>query len=373
MEPTASDVASVIPREAFTADLLTVLQGIATRALPQMFDCRRRLFVFTRRPGNGGVENRGHSLRYSAIVIIGTKTARMAIPGFGPADRRAVIDELLSAVPSAALGDAALIAWAATLAGEAPSAVWTRIAELKPAETVQPTVDVAWTLAALSLAGPEALHSLRRKVAERLLASWSGRAQLFPHVLGAAGVRAHVGCFADQVYPIHALAEYARVTGDRRALDVSAACATRLCALQGHDGQWWWHYDVRDGSVLEAYPVYAIHQDAMAPMALRALGIAGGPCLDSHIERGMRWLAAAPELGGRSLIDERHAVVWRKVARREPGKVSRVLQTAASRVKVGGRLPGLNHLFPPRVIDYEDRPYHWGWFLYAWGDRVGRV
>ena len=33
-------------------------------------------------------------------------------------------------------------------------------------------------------------------------------------------------------------------------------------------GQWWWHYDVRDGSVVERYPVYSVHQHAMAPMAL---------------------------------------------------------------------------------------------------------
>jgi hypothetical protein len=30
------------------------------------------------------------------------------------------------------------------------------------------------------------------------------------------------------------------------------------------------------------------------------------------------------------------------------------------------RAPGIDRLFPPGTIDYEDRPYHYGWLLYAW-------
>ena len=66
-------------------------------------------------------------------------------------------------------------------------------------------------------------------------------------------------------------------------------------------------------------------------------------------------------------------MVWRKVARREPGKASRVLQTTLSRWTPGARMPGINAMFPPREIDYEDRPYHWGWFYYAWAERVGDI
>jgi hypothetical protein len=32
-------------------------------------------------------------------------------------------------------------------------------------------------------------------------------------------------------------------------------------------------------------------------------------------------------------------------------------------------MPGLNLVFPPMTVDYEDRPYHPGWFLYAWPPR----
>ena len=45
----------------------------------------------------------------------------------------------------------------------------------------------------------------------------------------------------------------------------------------------------RTGTVLEEYPVYAIHQDAMAPMALFALSRAGGPQHELTVTRGMEW------------------------------------------------------------------------------------
>jgi hypothetical protein len=101
-------------------------------------------------------------------------------------------------------------------------------------------------------------------------------------------------------------------------------------------------------------------------MALLALAAAGGPRMDAHIARGLSWLASAPELKDGSLIDPAAHMVWRKVARREPGKTSRYIQSATARFLPSLRAPGLDRLFPPGEIDYEDRPYHYGWLLYAW-------
>jgi hypothetical protein len=212
---------------------------------------------------------------------------------------------------------------------------------------------------------------LAAPIAHRLQDSQGPRSLLFPHVLGGrSGARSHVCCFADLVYPIHALSWFAKLVGERAALNTAAGCAERLCSLQGAQGQWWWHYDYRTGEVIERYPVYAIHQDAMGPMALFALGRAGGPNFGRSIAKGMDWLTSAPELQGGSLIDEATGVIWRKVARREPGKLSRYLNAAASRVSPRLRVPGLDLLCPPGVIDYEDRPYHLGWLLYAWSSDI---
>ena len=103
----------------------------------------------------------------------------------------------------------------------------------------------------------------------------------------------------------------------------------------------------------------------MAPMALIALKNAGGPWFRQELSRGLDWLAHSPEIDA-SLIDPEVDLIWRKVARREPRKLSRYLQGAATRLSPWLRVPGLDHLFPPRAVDYEDRPYHLGWLLYAW-------
>jgi hypothetical protein len=345
--------------------VLSQLRAIAARALPRMYDPAGRLYVFTQRPAGGQLVSSGLSLRYSAITVIGGNAVAAAPPPLDSPERQRLLDELFSRGRSAGLGDTALIAWAG--AGSTPSELWDRIVSLDPARGPHPTVEAAWALAALTLHGPEHTRAAARQVADRLIAACQPRSNLFPHGLGGSGFRAHVACFADQVYPIHALAKYAQRFGDQPALAVASRCATEICRRQGADGQWWWHYDARTGAVVEPYPVYAIHQDAMAPMALLALAAAGGASLLDHLNRGLDWLSASPELRGASLIDAGRDMVWRKVARREPGKASRYLQAAASRVSPGLRVPGLDVLFPPGVIDYEDRPYHWGWFLYAWG------
>jgi hypothetical protein len=214
--------------------------------------------------------------------------------------------------------------------------------------------------------------ALRDSVAKRLQSVFHPDAGVFPHRVGetAGGVRAHVSCFADLVYPVQALAFYARVTGDNDALKIASGCARHFCGLQGDAGQWWWHYDARTGGIVEGYPVYAVHQDAMAPMALFALEEAGGGDFRREIRRGLDWLRSSPELHGGSLVDDGAGIIWRKVARREPGKFTRYVKGAAVRIHPGIRVPGLDPVFPPRAVDFEDRPYHIGWLLYAWPDRL---
>jgi hypothetical protein len=244
-----------------------------------------------------------------------------------------------------------------------------------PAERPYPVVEIAWTLAALCGEPDRLAGDLRDRLADRLVSSFHMSSGMFPHVLGMnwSGPRWHVSSFADLVYPIHALARYAMVTRGRWALEVAWRCARQMCRRQGAAGQWWWHYDRRTGDVIERYPVYAVHQDAMAPMALFALGDAARADFTPELRKGLAWLAGAPELGGGSLIDERENLIWRKVARREPGRLCRVLQAVASRVHPGLRAPGLDVVFPPGAVDYEDRPYHLGWLLYAWSPaRVAR-
>jgi hypothetical protein len=149
------------------------------------------------------------------------------------------------------------------------------------------------------------------------------------------------------------------------ALETANRCAAQICRLQGPGGQWWWHYDVRTGEVIEGYPVYSVHQDAMAPMALLDLFEAGGTDYAEAIRRGLKWMECAPEVG-RSLIDEYQMLIWRKVARFEPRKFTRCVRTALTALSPSLRAHWLDTVLCPSLIDYESRPYHLGWVLHAW-------
>jgi hypothetical protein len=359
--------------EAGTADLVRRLVELACAGLPAMFRADRRVFAFTRKRGaDGHLALAGESVRYGAIVLLGAQQlapeAQRAI--FAGESALEFCTRLLGGVEGMGnAADLALIAWAAAEAGHpAARTAFERLRRLGAFDRDGETVHVAWLLSA-AVAGREHLDRRREidAVAGRLLRLARPHG-IFPHRTDPAtgfSLRAHVGCFADQVYPIQALARYARAFGERRALAAAERCAERICELQGDAGQWWWHYDARTGDVVEGYPVYSVHQDAMAPMALLDLEEAGGRSFEEPIRRGLAWLVEAPETG-RSLIDEPQQLIWRKVGRTDPAKLVRRARAALSSIAPERRLAPLDALFPATRIDWESRPYHLGWILYAW-------
>ncbi len=355
--------------------LLMRLREQAIPALARMYRPDERLFVFRLQRSKDGVTPEGLSWRYTAITVIGLagedETAARTV--LGDDTLLDVCGHLLGDIPRIRnLGDVALILWAAC-ATRYPERrwAWEKLLELDPAGRTHSTVELAWTLSALCLDAEAPVADLRIRLARRLLSAFNPETGMFPHMVGkdAVNPRGHVTCFADLVYPILALSHYHDLTRDPQAAAAARRCAERVCALQGAAGQWWWHYDYRTGDVIERYPVYAVHQDAMAPMALLALQEATGHNVAGPVRRGLQWLMASPELGGKSLIDDEAGITWRKVARREPGKLSRRLQAIAAGLHPSFRVPGLDCIFPAQCVDYEDRPYHLGWLFYAWPRR----
>jgi hypothetical protein len=338
-----------------------------------MFLPREHSFAFTvRRRVSGEVRLEGESLRYSAIVTLGAallpESCQRSI--FGGATAREHCDALLSQVDATEdVGAAALATWAAaelqhTDVERAGRRLLRLLAKAGPR---CPTVEAAWSLSALLGARANASFAAAAgQLRDRLLDALGSQASIFPHHMKSGmGLRAHIACFADQVYPIQALSRQHVALGDPDALAAAERCAERICALMGEAGQWWWHYDSRTGAMIEGYPVYSIHQDAMAPMCLFELAAAGGANREAAIARGLRWLEHAPEMED-SLIDAEHSVIWRKLARRDPVKLVRTLRGFASLGRSKSRLEFLERWFPPTSIDYECRPYHFGWMLYAW-------
>lgn len=354
------------------------LADVALRGLTRGYDAGTGAFAQTVRglPGGRGVsvEAQGESLRYTAMAALGLSRAPADVQRAALAGRTAedvtfwAVDRALDAEDPGAV---ALAVWAAVeVAGVAPADLLDRLRGFLDGRPL-PTVDVAWLLtAAVGAAhlanGDDHLDLVHS--AAGLLRRYQGRGGTYPHVLPPSTQsrwRAHVGSFADQVYPLQALARAARLTGEAWMLDHANRTAAAICSAQGPAGQWWWHYDSRDGSVVERYPVYSVHQHAMAPMVLFDLWEAGGDDRRAEIVAGLTWIDDHPEVV-EELVTERHGLVWRKVGRREPRKAARALGAATTSVWQGGSVPGIDRVLPPVVVDHECRPYELGWLLYAW-------
>jgi hypothetical protein len=395
------DVVDAVPHVG-SVDLrafLERLSQVSVRGLTGMFDQTSRTFPQTVRRISSSERPvaEGMNVRYTAVAALG-------LSRWEPEVRREVLQgqdvaDLVPGVLGLALagrdqGALALAVWAAVEVGEAvPRDAVSGDAVVEEERTVRavdrlldgvgagaavPTVDHAWTVVALlgaartarladQVGGADHLHRTAEQAARRLMAA-QGTGGLFPHCLPAARlsrIRSHVGCFADQVYPVQALARFAAAAGDRQALEASARCAERIVALQGHRGQWWWHYDWRHATVVEGYPVYSVHQHAMAPMALLELREAGGPDLRSAVASGLGWLVERPESPD-DLVADDLGVIWRKIGRREPRKAVRTIRAATTAARPQLHLGWLDAVFPPGPVDRECRPYELGWLAYAW-------
>ncbi|MCJ0874399.1 hypothetical protein [Streptomyces sp. AP-93] len=367
------------------------LLTLAEAGLPEMYLPGAETFVFTRvgtvsPEGVRSVERRGTSTRYAAITALGARflpeeRQHALFDGRTAGEFTALLVERLPAVTN--LGDAALIAWAAAETGHPKLAdAVARVAELDVPGRPQYTVEAAWVLSALTAARTSVDVEYRLAAArDRLLAARIGDGPLFPHATGPGlvpGYRSHVACFADQTYPLQALARLHASAPDPQALAAADACAARICALQGDGGQWWWHYDARTGGVVEGYPVYSVHQHAMAPTALFDLAEAGGTDFGAQIRRGLRWMTEVPEISGpdgtprEPMIREEYGVTWRKVYRGDPAKAVRAARGLTTRVAPRARLAPLDRIFRPLAVDRECRPYEFGWLLHAWLGGLGR-
>jgi hypothetical protein len=224
------------------------------------------------------------------------------------------------------------------------------------------TMEVAWLVSGLLHTDNTTLHSVRDAALRELVSRLVPETHVFLHASDGASwrhrLRGRTANFADQIYPVQALAFMAIALADRNARELAERCAKRLVATQGPLGQWWWHHDALTGCIAERYPVYSVHQHSMAPMALHSLAIAGGRSHTEAIGLSRAWLGTN-ELG-LDLIERSSGVIWRSIERDE---------TSGRRwmwyARIVAGLPAAEDV-PPRLrLNREMRPYEWGWLLYA--------
>jgi hypothetical protein len=364
------------------------LCAIALARLPGMIDPATGLVVF--RLDGDGLAPAGTSLRYTAITAIGVERAEQC--GMGCAIDLQLLDEALDATLAGCdnSGDLGLVLWATArrdrrLAERALRDLL-EVGDLvrRRRSTMVHATELAWVVIGLVEAlaagvGPEREVRGRLDRAFRRLLELRGASGLVsfarplsPELRGARlGDLLHgeLGFFDAQVYTIMAALRRDAVVGDSEAREAARAIGERLLAHQHPLGQWGWHYNARTGALVDLYPVYSVHQDGMAPMALLPLERALGVPTTVAVARGVEWLFGRNELG-EAMADEPRALIWRSIRRRAPLhrvvyplKVASLLGAGRS-LDLGARLSERSML----EVDRELRPYHLGWCLLAFAE-----
>lgn len=352
--------------EVFRRDML----NITMQVLPRMYLQEHKMFCIRAPLVSGGLQPQDISVRYTLITLLGLK--RLAEEGIEIFDYQPLLSMLASRSDSIkGGGDLSLLLWACALIDPA---LMQKLLEdkrlmerLESAPDIQGgyTMETAWLLAAIAhvaaCAGelPPQLKKTAQSALDRIMENYGGKG-IFGHqsrrTLGGF-LAGRIGTFADQVYPMYALAKYGRACRNEEAQQTALECARTVCMLQGALGQWWWHYDQVTGKRIGKYPVYSVHQYGMAPMALAAVSAATGADFSPSIYKGLDWLSENNELRT-SLIDRQVGTIWRCMYKID---LYARLEEAAAIAGLPFFEPGSSTL----KILHESRPYCFGWLLYA--------
>jgi len=357
---------------------LRELIALSVRGLVPMFDKEKQVFCHRLVRTDNRIVSEGLSPRYTIMTLLGLREVEIARID-SPFNTRALYASFARDTSwIQGLGDLGLLIWlTAIFAPEQLPSLFSKF-ELETAPDryadaqAARTMELAWFLAGLAHVAEAApqlrsiLANLAQKTYLRLKAN-QGAYGLFGHMgtkhSFAGRLRGRIGSFADQVYPIYALSKYSRTFQVDGALKSASQCAKAICDAQGDLGQWWWLYDSRNGRVSSHYPVYAVHQHGMAPMALLALEEASGENFSESIYKGLRWLYGANELRV-DMIDAEANLIWRCIL--PQSKLNKYWEMASSRIRPSNQKVHVGSL----KILYEQRPYEFGWLLYAFAKKI---
>ena len=359
-----------------TQDAVNALVKSAADGLVQMLDPERQLFCSRMLRTPSSMVRDGISYRYTMMTLMGFHRLEAAGQN-SPIAIEPVLSRLMKDgtwIDNA--GDMGLLLWTCALV--APNRIPELMAkhDLKTAVDTLPdgrehrTMELSWVLSGLAhaaLALPserQRIRPLANEVYKRILGN-RGTHGVFGHQAQTGGLsglfRGRLGSFADQVYPIYAFSWASLAFEFPNALQHAADCAASICRHQGARGQWWWHYDSNGGEVIGKYPVYAVHQHAMGPMALFALTDVAKKDFSREIFLGLEWIYGQNELK-QDMRDSASQVVWRCI---RPTRSRRYFDQALSMLRMNPNEPAPEDLH----VLHECWPYELGWLLYAFAGR----
>ena len=349
------------------------LISLAVRGLVAMFDKDKQLFCHRLLRTEDGLVREGLSPRYTIMTLLGLRELELAGMD-SPFDTQAIYTSFIRDTNwIQGAGDLGLLMWLTAsfdpdkLEGLFSTfdceTVLDRYSDAQEARTME----LAWFLAGLAHAA-ETSTKLISTLTDFSVETYhrieenQGEYGFFGHMSTknslAGRLRGRVGSFADQVYPIYAISKFAKIFQVEDPLGPALECATAVCAAQGESGQWWWLYDAQSGRVSSRYPVYSVHQHGMAPMGLYAVEEATGQCFKQFIYKGLCWIYGANELNV-DMRDSTENLIWRCILPRN--SQSKYWEMALNII----RSPNEHAQVRSLKILYEQRPYEFGWLLFA--------
>lgn len=220
-------------------------------------------------------------------------------------------------------------------------------------------------IAAQSMAGRSEWRRYADDLFSFLKSQFHDRSGLFYDT--SSGLRKRYGSFATQTYLTLACYHYGDLTGNKTAITMANACASKLIALQGPHGEWPWFLDAKIGLVVDFYEVYSVHQYGMAPAFLE--------CAESHgisearqaLIKGFNWILGDNQLKESMLVPQLSMSIRSQVRRGEmETKMWRMLRA----VRNTGMRRSSDWADPGDIkLRMECRSYELGWILWSFGQR----
>src|SRR5262249_13588528 len=135
----------------------------------------------------------------------------------------------------------------------------------------------------------------------------------------------------------------------------------------GPNGEWPWLYDAKQGTVVDFYEIYSVHQYGMAPALLEFAERHNVPKAREALIRGFKWVLGDNQLAKIMLVPELHLTIRSQVRNGElhTNKL-RMLRALSSAISTRqARLTDPTNI----QLRHECRSYELGWILWSFGRR----
>ena len=365
-------------KQELSAELIESLIGLAVEGLNDFFIPETLDFAEKKSLIDGKIVKTGTNLRYNLINLMGLFKAQSHESNIKINLKKVLLKHISDVENYKGIGEIGLLLWAASLIS--PSDInkiltkfnFDNLLDKYPDSQSKLTMELSWFLTGLLMASTfnetfkVSIGELPQKVYKLIRNNYGGHG-IFRHQdnKGIFGkLRGGLASFADQVYPIYAFSLYSQQKHNEEAMLIAEECANKICEHQGEYGEWPWHYDAENGNVISTYPVYSVHQDAMAPMALYAIQKASNTNFEDHIFKGLFWLVHQKN-SQFNMISYEHKLIWRAVAPRKTGR------------KIKSTLAHLGFIRYDKYTNLElveeSWSYHLGWLLYAFAGRIDDI